>query len=1610
VAQLIGLGMLPPDQPAAVAQFLIANDGKLDPSLVGDFLGGDGALPSATAGLVMDSLSFRGMPLDSALRKMISVIKLPGESQRIDRLVECFAKRWHSANPSDVDHEDTAYMIAFSLTMLNSDLHSSRNKRKMTRDQYLNQLRGTCKDGSSPNPAMLHDFYTRVARLEWAVEERIHMRVVREGWVHKKSSRKVNAQDKRLYALLSSRALYFFAEASDTEPAAYIRLEGMTVVPLPKGRFGFEMRPLSHIKDGKDTEVRMVKLLDKGNGVLVSEQSRHSTFAFTVETEREAAGWLCAIRDYTLDPPSHVSSAAKRVDSINHTDGSSSTTRRRRRTGSLDPEAAAASITPDESGKIMKRVNSFGRRRGAADEASRAAQSSISTAPSPTSKGGNDASGSTNSNGAGLTLRERRARSASNVGAAVSGISSRHSLSLRASREPHSALAMLERKYEGVEMRTGAAGGQGGSEGNLQVQELDEGATDAMVALAEAWLEERSLSLADDAARAALRAHCSFFSSETEIHDLLGEAYMMQVDRLERLGAEEGEAAASAAMSTLIAADLPLPPPIHALSATWEITSESPQTTNTMTKIPSLDVAAASAAEDSPDFHPADTNRDGRVDKDEFKSWILAQERDRLEAEAAEAAAEAAAKPVAKGEADEEDSVEKARVDASPSTTPSGDNGSIDEESFWTPRVKLVNLSEKPVRAVVVAMDSFLEPANQGALPHEDHLVPLPSPTSPDSGSEAPAPTALSAPKPAFAAPAATATPDCCTGQDDESSTATMTDADKGQDEGTTLPPLLVRIPSDTHVGQAPLPLASSKQPMPAPMLPPPMTAEELDAYRSIFKSVAGPLGTVSRHASQAVFDKASASTSDVEVIWGLLVRARRRRRRRRRAALASGQAMLGQPDGMPVEHPSPADMHGEVSSIAELSETEFAVALHLAAAKYRGLLPSGFPAELPDTLLLPDGTNVSSPRAAPGTHDMPWGLSTHASSFSAPASVHPSKPASPRSQARDAPGVATSLARPTDAAPFLASTRANSRRVVPIGNDPAAIRYGGGAAARAAAADKLAATLDAVGMAELVRAHAAPHATGGGPAAEPSNASRQLSDVLKAMRDRKAGRAAATSADRVSPPPNISPQGSNGRPPRFAETFSVPPPPVATVSAPVSKLPSPSSTSGFDSSVTKRSHTAALLDAANRAASAYNTLAAQRGRVRDDRAAVMALFQRTRSNPSIVEKAPSLAGGYGMFHSWAPSGRPSPSSSPREPVGASLATSASCGTNAAISALNLRLINDYAAASSPPTAGLNLYPSASPVSSVHGSMAASPEGGPPFPSPHSPRRIAVFKAAQQMASRTGPASVSSFHLPPNYPSESADALHSALPVLLTGGVLIKWQPGGLPPAPFFFWVEPTPLPAGSRRAMSAPMGLGTSAVALVSGLPPMPPYASHASAPPTPVLAWRDPAAARGGAPLATLATQRVPLCAIARVATPSGALLERLRLWSSEGKLGPDVADGALTDCTIALSWEKGPGSVDTVMGEGPQAGEVQPSSPNDDADMLLFAPDIATRDEWLQSLLQAVHASRTLAATASERATEKVGERLARARQAGRANRRQKAQASQPQQQHVNVAQVA
>lgn len=43
-------------------------------------------------------LTFAGHDLDTALRFFLSLFRLPGEAQKIDRILECFARHYHQQN------------------------------------------------------------------------------------------------------------------------------------------------------------------------------------------------------------------------------------------------------------------------------------------------------------------------------------------------------------------------------------------------------------------------------------------------------------------------------------------------------------------------------------------------------------------------------------------------------------------------------------------------------------------------------------------------------------------------------------------------------------------------------------------------------------------------------------------------------------------------------------------------------------------------------------------------------------------------------------------------------------------------------------------------------------------------------------------------------------------------------------------------------------------------------------------------------------------------------------------------------------------------------------------------------------------------------------------------------------------------------------------------------------------------------------------------------------------------------------------------------------------------------------------------------------------------
>ena len=71
-------------------------------------------VPAQVCNALLQTLDFGGMPLDSALRRMIALIRLPGEAQKIDRIIEQFAINFVEANPIALDHVDTAQVQSHS--------------------------------------------------------------------------------------------------------------------------------------------------------------------------------------------------------------------------------------------------------------------------------------------------------------------------------------------------------------------------------------------------------------------------------------------------------------------------------------------------------------------------------------------------------------------------------------------------------------------------------------------------------------------------------------------------------------------------------------------------------------------------------------------------------------------------------------------------------------------------------------------------------------------------------------------------------------------------------------------------------------------------------------------------------------------------------------------------------------------------------------------------------------------------------------------------------------------------------------------------------------------------------------------------------------------------------------------------------------------------------------------------------------------------------------------------------------------------------------------------------------------------------------------------------
>ncbi|KAH9804919.1 Brefeldin A-inhibited guanine nucleotide-exchange protein 5 [Citrus sinensis] len=124
------------NDPTSVAQFL-RNAANLDKAMIGDYLGQHEEFPVAVMHAYVDSMKFSGMKFDTAIRELLKGFRLPGEAQKIDRIMEKFAERYCADNPGLFKNADTAYVLAYSVILLNTDAHNPMVWPKMTKSDFV---------------------------------------------------------------------------------------------------------------------------------------------------------------------------------------------------------------------------------------------------------------------------------------------------------------------------------------------------------------------------------------------------------------------------------------------------------------------------------------------------------------------------------------------------------------------------------------------------------------------------------------------------------------------------------------------------------------------------------------------------------------------------------------------------------------------------------------------------------------------------------------------------------------------------------------------------------------------------------------------------------------------------------------------------------------------------------------------------------------------------------------------------------------------------------------------------------------------------------------------------------------------------------------------------------------------------------------------------------------------------------------------------------------------------------------------------------------------------------------------------------------------------------
>jgi len=289
IEHLIENGLLQ-NTPESVAQFLHKGEG-LNKTAIGDYLGEKNDFNEKVLQAFVDLHDFRDLILVQALRQFLWSFRLPGEAQKIDRMMECFAKRYCCCQGDNVifGNADACYVLSFAIIMLNTSLHNPSVKEKPTIEQFVNMNRGI-NQGSDLPRELLVGLYESIKAEPFKIPEddgndlmHTFFNPDKEGWLWKQGGRYKSW--KRRWFILNDNCLYYFEYTTDKEPRGIIPLENISVRDCSDRQKNhcFEL-----YASGGAEFIKACKTDSEGKVV----EGKHQVYRMSASSEEEKNDWM----------------------------------------------------------------------------------------------------------------------------------------------------------------------------------------------------------------------------------------------------------------------------------------------------------------------------------------------------------------------------------------------------------------------------------------------------------------------------------------------------------------------------------------------------------------------------------------------------------------------------------------------------------------------------------------------------------------------------------------------------------------------------------------------------------------------------------------------------------------------------------------------------------------------------------------------------------------------------------------------------------------------------------------------------------------------------------------------------------------------------------------------------------------------------------------------------------------------------------------------------------------------------------------------------------------------------------------------------------------------